>query len=83
MSTIWNSSEWRRTAQESLGVGLDSFDFVTLVLMPIVSPDAAILFDLHARDSSTQQHFATFSPQALMGNESHDDREPLILGKPF
>ena len=56
------------------------FLIVTLVITPIVSPDAAILFDLHGRDASTQQVFATLSPGVLQGSELHHDGESLFHG---
>jgi hypothetical protein len=83
MFTIWNSLKWRRTGQELQGVSLDSFNFVTLVITPIVSPEAAVVLDLHRRDASRQQVFTTFSPQALLGNVSHDLGKSLFPGKPF
>lgn len=37
-----------------------------------VTGEAAVVLDLHRRDASRQQVFTTFSPQALLGNVSHD-----------
>ena len=81
MFTIWNALEWRRTGQKSQEVGLHSFNFVTSVMTPIVSLEAAVVLDLHGLDASTQQVFATISPDVLMGNERQG--ESLSLDKPF
>lgn len=81
MFTIWNGLRWRRTGQELQEVGLESFNFMTSVITPIASLEAAVVLDLHGRDATTQQVFATFSPDVLMGSERQG--ESLFLDKPF
>lgn len=46
-------------------------------------PEAAVVLDLHGRDASRQQVFATLSPRVIRGDEAHEAGESLFPGKPF
>lgn len=49
--------------------------FVILVVASVMNlnmfSEAAVIFDLHGRDASTQQVVATFSPQFVVGDGVH------------
>jgi hypothetical protein len=49
----------------------------------IMSPEAAVVFDLHGRNACTQQVVATFSPEVIVGDEIHAASELLSLEKSF
>lgn len=66
---IGNLSEVEMSVFQSEAAGGQFvISIVVSVMSLIVSPEAAVIFDLHGRDASTQQVVATFTPQFVEGD---------------